>query len=32
MMMHTEPCTTCKGTGKLDILGRALDTPSKRPR
>jgi len=24
MMMHTEPCTFCKGTGKLDMLGRAL--------
>ena len=32
MMMHTEPCTFCKGTGKLDMLGRALETPSKRPR
>ena len=26
MMMHTEPCTFCKGTGKLDMLGRALET------
>jgi DnaJ-class molecular chaperone len=27
MMMHTEPCAFCKGTGKLDMLGRALETP-----
>lgn len=28
MMMHNEPCTFCKGSGKLDMLGRAL-IPSK---
>ena len=30
MMMHTEPCAFCKGTGKLDMLGRAL-LPAKVP-
>lgn len=30
IMMHTEPCTFCEGTGKLDMLGRAL-TSSKVP-
>jgi len=30
MMMHTEPCTYCEGTGKLDMRGRVL-TPSKVP-
>jgi len=31
MMMHTEPCTYCNGTGKLDMYGRTLETPSVRP-